>query len=198
MKRAGADRKAADAALARALLAGDPRAARQAWISLSPLVQRMLNRRFTGSPDQQDLCQEVFLRFFTRIGELRDRGALRGFLVGICLGVAQNELRCARVRRRAIRFVPIEETERHAIAPFDAAGRQAIGRLCAVLDSVSPEDRALFAVRHVQKMELTEIAATRGWSVTTTKRRLKRVTRRVGLRLQREPSLVDYARALRL
>jgi RNA polymerase sigma-70 factor (ECF subfamily) len=45
------------------------------------------------------MCQEVFLRFFTRIDELRDRNALRSFLIGICLGVAQNELRRARVRR---------------------------------------------------------------------------------------------------
>ena len=161
-------------------------------------MDRILNQRFAGSADQQDLCQEVFLRFFARIGELRNSSALRSFLIGICLGVAQNELRCVQVRRRAIRFVPVAEAEHPGVAPFDAAGRQALARFCAILDSASAEDRALFAGRHVEKMEVADIAATRGWSVTTAKRHLKRVTRRVGLRLQREPALVDYARGLRV
>ena len=82
--------------LAAALIARDREAPGQAWTRLSPLVLRLLRRYFGPGPDRQDLCQEVFLRFFTRIDELRDRTALRSFLIGICLGVAQNELRRAR------------------------------------------------------------------------------------------------------
>src|SRR5262249_51305584 len=87
-----------DTALATALRARDRGAAVQAWVRFSPLVLGVLRRFFGPGPggnsaDRQDLCQEVFLRFFARIDELRDPGALRGFLMGIALGVAQNELR---------------------------------------------------------------------------------------------------------
>src|SRR6478752_10239579 len=88
-----------DAALAAALIARERDAPNRAWSRLSPLVLRLLRRYFGPGPDRQDLCQEVFLRFFSRIDELRDRSALRSFLIGICLGVAQNELRRAKVRR---------------------------------------------------------------------------------------------------
>ncbi len=84
--------------LTAALLAGDPRAAAAAWTSLSPMVRSLLGRYFGPGPERQDLCQEVFLRFFARIHELRNPRALRAFLIGICLGVAQNALR--RDRRR--------------------------------------------------------------------------------------------------
>ncbi|MFL5306148.1 MAG: RNA polymerase sigma factor [Polyangia bacterium] len=195
MKRSGTDRAAEDASLATALLAGEPDAPGQAWKQLSPLVRRMLSQRFGGSPDEQDLCQEVFLRFFMRISELRKSTALRSFLVGICLGVAQNEIRRSRVRRRAIGVVArIEDTRTQAGTWLDVDGRQAIGRLCEILGSVSPDDSALFAVRHIEKMEVAQIAAARGWSMMTTKRRLKRVTRRVGSRVRREPALSEYAR----
>ena len=88
-----------DTSLAAALAAREPQAATIAWTRLSPLVLRLLRRYFGPGADRQDLCQEVFLRFFSRIDELRDQAALRSFLIGITLGVAQNEVRRAKVRR---------------------------------------------------------------------------------------------------
>ena len=190
-------RRAADARLADALLAGAPGAAHDAWSSLSPLVRRVLRRYFTPDIDHQDLCQEVFLRFFARITELRDRRALRHFLVGICLGVAQNERRRAYVRR-TIDLAPGDDLPDLPVEPSDLEARQAMRRLCEVLAGTGSEDRRLFAVRHVEKMKLADIAASRGWSLAKTKRRVARVTRRVGLRLRREPALAEYASAFRV
>jgi RNA polymerase sigma-70 factor (ECF subfamily) len=187
-------RRDEDAALAAALLDGEPGATDRAWTQLSPLVLRILRRYFAPGPDNQDLCQEVFLRFFARISELRDRRALRNFLVGICLGVAQNERRRAYVRR-TIDLAPGDEIPDYPVEPSDLEARQAMRRLCEVLAGAGPEDRGLFAVRHLEKMELADIAASRGWSLAKTKRHLARVTRRVGLRLRREPALADYAAA---
>ncbi len=193
------DRAAQDASLAAALLVGAPDAPRRAWARLSPLVRRILRQRFGGSPDEQDLCQEVFLRFFARIGQLRNTGALRNFLTGICLGVAQNEIRRTQVRRRTLGVVARLESTRHqGTAAVDIEARQAIGRLRDILGTVSSEERALFTGRHIEKMEVAQIAGHRGWSIAKTKGRLKRVTRRVVKRLRREPTLHEYAQALRV
>src|SRR4051812_43898527 len=86
-----------EAALVRALLARDGRVATEALRHFQPMAARFLRRFFGPSPvrkeDLEDLCQEVFMRFFTRIDELRDPAAVRGFLISICLGFARNERR---------------------------------------------------------------------------------------------------------
>src|SRR4051812_45298066 len=57
-----------EAALVRALMARDGRAATEAWRHFQPMVSRFLLRFFGTAPgrqaDRQDLCQEVFMRFF--------------------------------------------------------------------------------------------------------------------------------------
>jgi RNA polymerase sigma-70 factor (ECF subfamily) len=180
-----------DASLAAALIAREHAAPAEAWARLSPLVMRLLRRYFGPGPDRQDLCQEVFLRFFTRIDELRDRSALRSFLIGICLGVAQNELRRARVRR----WIFLTQSGELPDAPISGANpeaREAAARIYKILAGVSAEDRTLFVTRYVEKMEMAEIAAAIGRPLSTTKRRLARATRRITARMSGDPALADY------
>jgi RNA polymerase sigma-70 factor (ECF subfamily) len=184
-----------DASLAAALIARERDAPAQAWTRLSPLVLRLLRRYFGPGPDRQDLCQEVFLRFFTRIDELRDRNALRSFLIGICLGVAQNELRRAKVRR----WIFLTQSGELPDAPISGANpeaREATQRIYKILAGVSPEDRTLFVTRYIEKMELAEIAESVGRPLSTTKRRLARATRRIAARMSGDPALADYVAKL--
>ena len=184
-----------DASLAASLISRDRDAPAEAWARLSPLVLRLLRRYFGPGPDRQDLCQEVFLRFFTRIDELRDRGALRSFLIGICLGVAQNELRRARVRRW-IFLTPSGELPDAPISGSNPEAREATERIYKILAGVNAEDRALFVTRYIEKMEMAEIAAAIGRPLSTTKRRLARATRRISARMAGDPALAEYVERL--
>ena len=184
-----------DSSLAAALQAGEPGAAARAWQRFCPLVQNTLRRRFDSGADTPDLCQEVFLRFFVRIRELRDRRALRHFLLGICLGVAQNERRRAHVRRR-VSLAATGNLPEQPVGPFDPEARQALRRLSQVLGTVDEDDRRLFTARHLEKLELSDIATRSGWSLRKTKRRAAAVTRRVGRKLRRDAALADYAAQL--
>jgi len=181
-----------DALLADALLSGQPGAHARAWVRLSPLVRRIVWQHFPASADGQDLCQEVFLRFFSRIAELRARRALRNFLIGICLGVIQNERRRARIRR-AVRLLPPDQLPEQLAVPVDPEARQALRRLADVLAGVTADERRLFAVRHIEKAQFPEIAARSGWSLRQAKRRTALATRRITGRLRRDPLLADYA-----
>jgi RNA polymerase sigma-70 factor (ECF subfamily) len=184
-----------DASLAAALIARERQAAAQAWTRLSPLVLRLLRRYFGPGPDRQDLCQEVFLRFFTRIDELRDRNALRSFLIGICLGVAQNELRRSKVRR----WIFLTQSGELPDAPINGVNpeaREATERVYRILAGVSAEDRALFVTRYIEKMELAEIATAIGRPLSTTKRRLARATRRIAARMNGDAALAEYVEGL--
>jgi RNA polymerase sigma-70 factor (ECF subfamily) len=185
----GGDRSSG--ALSAALLAGAPDAARRAWADLSPVATRILRRYFGPGPDRQDLCQEAFLRLFARIGELRDPSALQPFFIGICLGVAQNELRRLRVRRW-IGLTPTGELPEVAGPPADPEARQAAVRFYRILADVGAEDRALFIARHVEKLELGEMAIAFARPLSTIKRRLARANRRIGARLGRDAALLGY------
>lgn len=185
-----------DEALARALLARDPRAARAAWEIYSPMVIGYFHRFLGLDQYRQDLCQEVFLRVFRRIGELRQPAALRGFVVSICLGVARNEHRRQRVRRW-MHLTSSGDLPDIPGAPLDPEAREATSRLYGVLSKVSAEDRSLFIARYVEEMEIAEIAVVHGLSFGTAKRRLARATRRISARLEREPALSVYLGRLR-
>jgi RNA polymerase sigma-70 factor (ECF subfamily) len=178
-------------ALARALLARDPQAAREAWEIYSPMVIGYF-RRFLGlGQDRHDLCQEVFLRLFRRIGELREPAALRAFIVSICLGIARNEHRRQRVRRW-MHLTSSGDLPDVAAASLDPEAREATSQLYAVLSRVSAEDCSLFITRYVDEMEIADIALVHGLSFGTAKRRLARATRRISARLEREPALSGY------
>jgi len=85
-----------DAALVRAVLAGDERAFRAIWNKYVALVRSKLGhvRR-----DIDDCVQEVFVRLHGRLPYLRDHTALSSFIIGITLRVAGTELRRRRARR---------------------------------------------------------------------------------------------------
>jgi RNA polymerase sigma-70 factor (ECF subfamily) len=181
-----------DARLAAALLAGDSQAAAAAWHRFAPLVNTILRRHAAATADRQDLRQEVFLRFFARIGELRNPRALRTFLINICLGVAQNEHRRTKVRLR-LQLTSNGELPEITVDPADLEAREATRRLCRAIADLGAGDRSLFLVRHVDKLELGQIARVIGRPLSTTKRYLARANRRIAGRMRRDPVLMEYA-----
>jgi RNA polymerase sigma-70 factor (ECF subfamily) len=180
-----------DTELVAALRAHDERAYTAAWIELGPMVRRLVTRFFGAGADTPDLSQEVFLRLFRRIGELRNPSGLRGFVVSICLGVARNELRRVRVRRWVF-LTPSGDLPDAPVAGPDLEAREALRRLYAILDLVSVQDRSLFVARFFEKMEIAEVAAAHGLSYGTAKRHVARATIRINRRIERDPLLARY------
>jgi hypothetical protein len=81
-----------DVALVLALRRGDAGAELEAWNRFSPRVDGTLRRMRGPAGERDDLLQEVFIRFFRRVGTLREPSAVRGFLTGICLRIVQGEI----------------------------------------------------------------------------------------------------------
>ncbi|AKT40254.1 RNA polymerase sigma factor [Chondromyces crocatus] len=179
-----------DAALARAAAEGHPAAASVAWDRFSPLVRGLLRRSLGPSVDVEDQVQEVFLRFFRQIPTLRDPARVRSFLIGITVRVAGTEIRKRRVRRwlrlTDTGAVPEESTT------LDEDAREAVTRLYAILDGMGADERLAFVLRHVEGLELTEVAAGLDVSLATAKRKLARATARVFARVERDPVLSAY------
>lgn len=169
----------------------DGRACFLLWSRYAGLVERVVRRFLGPGPDYQDVCQEVFLRIFRRLDELREPAALRGFVVSVTLGVARNEARRRRIRA-IVGLVPDELLPEPPGSAGQGEAREATRALYQMLATLGAEDRSLFVARFIEKMELTEVATAHAISLSTAKRRLARLVDRVNARLEASPVLREY------
>jgi len=183
--------RADDATLATALIADDARAPRVAWARFSPMVHRMLKRAFGPGQEIDDLVQEVFLCFFKKVRGLREPQALKAFVISIVVKNIKYEIRQRRVRSW-VRLWKTPHAEDSRTEQPDPAAREALTRFYAILDRLSPRDRAAFSLRFLEGLKLTEVAEALGISVSTTKRHLERIWKRVSLLAERSPGLAAY------
>jgi RNA polymerase sigma-70 factor (ECF subfamily) len=181
-----------DEALVLAARTGDRRACQRIWERHAALVHRLVRRFFGPGPDHPDVCQEVFLRLFKRLDELRDPAALPGFIVSITLGVARNEVRRRRIRA-IVGLSPTDDLPSIVTPGLSAEAREAVRALYRVLDQLGAEDRSLFVARYVERMEMTEVASVHSISLSTAKRRIARLAQRVEARIKSEPALAEYS-----
>ena len=185
-----------DATLARSAMAGDAGAHTAIWERYHALVRRVLRRTMGPGSDVEDQVQEVFLRFYRNSALLRNPSALRGFLYGIALRVASSELRSRRIRGW-LRLTPdgvLDDygSSHDAVPHHDADAREAVKRLYAILDRLDTKSRLAFVLHRIEGLELLEVASALGVSLATVKRRLARVSARVGAMVQGDSMLTEY------
>lgn len=179
---------ASEAELLGGVVAGKPAAIAELFDRYSRLVRRMLIRTLGSDFDVDDLMQETFLTAVRRAPTLRDPGALSSFIVGIAIRQAKNELR----RRAVRRWIGLTQDDESPARGSDAVAREGVRHLNRALEQLDPSARVLFVLRHVEELELTEIARAEHCSLATLKRRLARAERRFEAIAERDPVLRDY------
>jgi RNA polymerase sigma-70 factor, ECF subfamily len=185
------DSSADDAALVRAAWNHDRRAHVAIWRKYSSLVRSKIGRS-VGGQDFEDHVQEVFLRLFEYMPQLRDPGALRSFIIGITLRVAGTELR----RRRCRWWLSLTPTgelpEPHPRTDDGSDVREVLGRLLAILGKLTPHSSRVFELRYIEDKELADVAKAMDISLATAKRHLSRASARVLAMAEREPALAGF------
>jgi RNA polymerase sigma-70 factor (ECF subfamily) len=167
--RLGAD--ADDAILARAAFVGQVWAQREIWFRFAPMVYGLFRRVLRQRHDHDDLTQEVFLRVFRKLYTLEKASALRSFVYSVAVRVLKEELRRFRMRRRIAAERPDLATPA-ASSPTDFEMRETLLCVQQSLDGMRDKYRAVFVLRHVDGMDLQEIASGLGISLATVKRHL--------------------------
>jgi RNA polymerase sigma-70 factor (ECF subfamily) len=104
------------------------------------------------------------------------------------------ELRKRKVRRW-VGLSPTGELPDLPVAPTDDEGRESLRALHRVLDRLSTQRRLVFVLRHVQGMELLEIAAALKVSESTVRRDLTRAQKQLAALSRAEPALARYLEA---
>ena len=156
----------------------------------------MLYRILGPDPEIADLLQDVFLAALASIDKLRNPDALRAWLTGIAVRKARKCI----LKRKRWRFIRLmqqgEPPDREApAAPAEVS--EALRCTYKVLDAMPADERLAFALRHIDGMELTEVARRVRVSLATMKRRLARAQASFDQLATQYPALHDWVGAPR-
>lgn len=182
-----------DVMLVAGLVARAPWAEAAVWHRYMPLVYRLAFRTLGSEHAAEDLTQDVFVRLFLKVQTLRDPTALRSFIVSITLRLLKWEMRKRRVRQW-VTLSPSGELPEIPAPQVDIVARRTVRRFYRLLETLRPEDRAIFALRYIEQFTLEEVAGAVGVSLATVKRRLTRIWSRVSRLVNGDPELEAFAR----
>jgi RNA polymerase sigma-70 factor (ECF subfamily) len=131
----------------------------------------------------EDAVQSAWVRAWTRLRTVRDPARVRAWL----LTIAANEARQVARRQRRVLVIELDVGAEIEAAPRTdpAVGIDRID-LVRVLDGLSPDDRALLALRYVAGVDAPELGAMTGRSASGTRARLSRLTARLRKELRDE------------
>jgi RNA polymerase sigma-70 factor (ECF subfamily) len=128
-----------------------------------------------NATDVEDVVHDAFLRAHARLDELRDPDAFRAWLGAIVVRLVRTRLR----RRRLLRSVGLgaaDPVELDSIASHEAGPevRAQLAQVYALLQTVPPDDRIAWTLRHLEHHRLETVAELCSCSLATAKRRIHR------------------------
>jgi len=106
--------------------------------------------------EAQDLCQEVLLTVHRKLPDF-DGQSLRGWLYGICVRMASDYRRSARVRREVVSEAP-PDAGIEASQGDELDRKRRLARLLAALELLDEGKRAAFVLHEVEGLTLAEVA----------------------------------------
>ncbi len=122
----------------------------------------------------QDAVQSAWPLAWRKLGTLKDPARLRQWLMAIAANEARQLLR--RRRRHVVVEIEVADIGTRTADPGSQPGVTDLG---IALSRLSPEDRALLALRHVAGFDATEIGRALGMSPSGVRSRLARLLGRL-------------------
>jgi len=182
-----------DGALVDGIRAGNPVAMAEFHDRFALRVERVLRSILGPDRELADLHHDVFVRALGSIGKLREAKALSGWMNAIAVHTAKACLE-KRISRRRWSSVLAPEAVREA-ETADPTGqldaREVLRAIHAVLNHLDPSERVAFALRHLERLELTDVAEACEVSLATIKRRLSRAEAEFANLVQTSPLLCE-------
>ena len=146
----------------------------------SPMVFRLISRFFRNREDVEDLAQDVFVKIFARIDQVRPDENFPGWLQRVTINTCYDELRKTRRRRLAFEtYGPLEVAE-PVVVPREP---EDYGKVRQALQALDAKLRVPLILKEVEEMSVEEIAKTMGISQTNVKVRLFRARKKLAASL---------------
>jgi RNA polymerase sigma-70 factor (ECF subfamily) len=142
----------------------------------STMVFRLVSRFFRYREDVEDIAQDVFLKLFARIDQVRPDENFPGWLARVTVNTCYDELRKTRRRREAMETYGPEMAGEQTVAPQEP---DSIGKARLALQRLDPKLRIPLVLKEVEEMSVEEIAKTMGLTQTNVKVRLFRARKKL-------------------
>lgn len=131
--------------LVRAVIAGDKAAYGILYDRFAPIVRAVCHDRTRNLADAQDLAQDVFLRAYQRLGELRKPESFGPWIIGIA------RRRCLEWRRQTVR-----RQRKHEMVQAGPAGAEGVsehsenGQLLTLIATLGEDERLALHAFYLQ------------------------------------------------
>jgi RNA polymerase sigma-70 factor, ECF subfamily len=184
-----------DAAIVAGLRRGEPWAANALYDRYAAPIERMLRRTlgYERHADFEDLLHEVFVQALSSAAQLNDAAALLAWLRTITTRVAIRTIR-RRKARNWLRFLSPEEIPEIEVNDPSQEVRQACGSFYCLVRKLPATEQVVFTLRHVDGLELGQLAEACAMSLSTTKRRLFKAEARFVALASSDPVLSSWVK----
>lgn len=169
----------------------DHAAAQRLMETLYPQVIRIVRNHLPRGMDEQELAQEVFVRFFDRLESYDPFRPLENWMSRLTMNVCLNALRSRR-RRPEVNWSDLSDEQRfvlenlsHDESSAEPPFNDAKELLTTLMESLSPADRLVVTMLHIENRTLAEVNALTGWGVTIIKMRAYRARRKLRKALEK-------------
>ncbi len=142
-----------------------------------------------GNPvDAEDISQEVFIKVYRSFSTFKRGAKLGSWLYRVTYNASIDHLRSKGLAPEPVADEVLESYGREANAPAQARtsdpvaaaeSSQLQARIAAALDKISPQEKAVFVLRHYEDLKLKDIAETLGLSIGSVKSYLFRAVHKL-------------------
>lgn len=164
----------------------DEAAARRLVEELFPMVMKIIQSRAPRREAPEDLCQEIFLKMFSRLDQYRGAVPFHHWVSRIAVNHCLNSLRAER-KRPEWRWADLSEEQQEVLdavvsGPDEIdpsrglAARETVEMLLSALD---PKDALVLRLMELEDKSVEEIRALTGWTSTKIRVRAFRARRRL-------------------
>ena len=139
--------------------------------SYSSYVAAIALRLLGRDDDVDDVVQDVFLSAWKGAANLRDPGAIKGWLATVTVRTARRRLKMRRVKM----FLRLDDDPDYAniTAPGASPEEKALlSRIYLVLDGLPVDQRVAWTLRYVEREQLDDVARLCDVSLATAKRKI--------------------------
>src|SRR2546429_4819246 len=157
--------------------AGDRSACEAIVDQFGPMVFRLISRFFRTREDVEDLAQDVFLKLFARIDQVRPDENFPGWLARVTVNTCYDELRKTRRRKVAMETYGPEAAGAASVAPPEP---DSLGKTNLAVERFGPKLRISLLLKEVGEKSVGEISRTKGLTQTKVKDRLFRARKELG------------------
>jgi RNA polymerase sigma-70 factor (ECF subfamily) len=169
----------------------DEEAARLLMERLHPLVVKLVRAHLPRRTSEEDLVQMVFLKVFANLAQYSGRVPVEHWVSRVAVNTCLNVLKAEKVRPELC-WSEMSPEEQHVVESLAAhesdrrpaqtlAARDLLEKLLARL---SPEDRLVVHLLHLEERSVAEVQAVTGWSAPGVKVRAFRARKKLQKHLQ--------------